>query len=277
MHPPTTLLVAAVIMLASSACDHQTTEASDPAAPQYGAAVGLGGGHARAYVIFDAKNKGVPAEVGVALDEHALEGLPVPGADPSNPMNMYSYLLPLPANMPQPYTLVELDWNAVGHDPVAIYGTPHFDFHFYTISLAARNAILPNDPAFATKAANFPQGAFVPAGYGVLPPPPAPAPAVPMMGVHWINLTAPEIQPPTSPGYQVFKRTFIYGSWDGKYTFVEPMVTLAYLQSKPDEHITVSTPAKYATPGYYPSSYHVTYDPQTKETRVALSGLTLHQ
>jgi hypothetical protein len=259
-----------------AACSGSATAADSAPVREYGTGVAVGNGHARSYVLFDAQNPTLPTEIGVAFDEHALEGLPAAGADPSNPMSMYSFILPLPANMPQPYALVELDWNAAGHVPAGVYDLPHFDFHFYSISLAARNAIVPSDPGFLTKAANFPASAFVPATYAVLPPPPAPTPAVPVMGVHWTNVTAPEVQPPTSPQHHTFTRTFIYGSWDGKFTFVEPMVSLVYLQSKPDERVTIATPSSYATPGYYPASYRVTYDPQTKETRVALTDLTLH-
>jgi uncharacterized protein len=277
MHRITSLLIATIVAAPLAACDHSTTDAIDTPQRQYGTPVALGNGHARAYVVLDTKNGNVPTEIGIALDEHALEGLPAAGADPANPMSMYSYLLPVPANMPQPYSLVELNWNAAGHEPAGIYDSPHFDFHFYTISLAERNAIMPSDPAFATKAAKFPAAAFVPPAYAVLPPPPAPAPAVPMMGVHWLNVTAPELQPPTSAQHQAFTRTFIYGSWNGQFIFVEPMITRAYLQTKPDDRMAIATPTSYAKPGFYPASYRVTYDPQTKETRVALTDLTMHQ
>lgn len=190
---------------------------------------------------------------------------------------MHSYLLPLPADMPAPYKLVELNWNPLGHEPPGIYDKPHFDFHFYWISQSERDAIVPSDPNFATEAANFPQGDYVPANYMVLPPPPAPTPAVPMMGVHWTNVTAPEILPAESPEHAEFTRTFIYGSWNGEFTFVEPMVTLAFLRTKPDERVAIDTPAKYAVPGYYPAAYRVTYDESTKEYRVSITDLTEHQ
>ena len=39
----------------------------------------------------------------------------------------------------------------------------------------------------------------------------------------------PELQPP--PAGKTFTETFIYGSWDGKFIFLEPMITKAYLES----------------------------------------------
>lgn len=269
------LLIAALAAVPLAACDDTTTAGNDSPALQYGEAVSVGNGQARSYVLLDEKNGGAPLEIGVALTEQALDGLPAPDPDHAggHPA-MYSYLLPLPARMPSPFRLVELNWNPAGHEPPGVYDKPHFDFHFYTVSLDERNAIVPSDPDYTTRAANFPQGDFVPAGYMVLPPPPAPAPAVPMMGVHWVNLSAPEIQPPGSPDHGSFTRTFIYGSWDGRFTFVEPMVTLELLLSRPDDRVPIATPAEYAAAGYHPAAYRVYYDDGAKEYRVALTELT---
>ncbi|MGH7507588.1 MAG: DUF5602 domain-containing protein [Longimicrobiales bacterium] len=276
MHRITMLAVVALATLTVPTCDDSSTDIDDSPQLQYGVPVNVGNGQARAYVLLDTNNGDAPLEIGIALSEEALDGLPAPGAHPEH-MDSYSYTLPLPQQMPSPYEVVELNWNAGGHPPPHVYDQPHFDFHFYTISLAERNAIQPSDPAFAAKAAQMPSADFVPPGYAVLPPPPAPVEAVPMMGVHWIDVTAPEIQPADSPDHRAFTRTFIYGSWDGQFTFVEPMVTRAYLLSGPDERIPISTPASYESPGYYPGAYHVKYDAQAKEYRVALADLTLHQ
>jgi hypothetical protein len=241
---------------------------------QYGPPAKLGNGTARAYVVVDSKNGGAPLELGVALDANALQGLP------STEM-MYMYLLKLPALAPDPYKLVELDWNTHGHEPQGVYTVPHFDFHFYTISLAERNAIVPSNPNFAAEANNLPSGAYVPPFYAALAGPgqtPADI-AVPMMGVHWSDVRSPELQAMLGhpENYQPFTKTFIYGSWNGRFIFYEPMVTLAYLQSKPDFSSDIPVPQLYPEPGYFPTSYKVTYDAQAKEYRVALTGLTRHQ
>jgi hypothetical protein len=294
----THLSLTALALLPIAAC--QQTPTGDRSAPstsraasaaeargthrQYGVPVRVGNGRARTYVVLDQKNAGRPLEVGVALDERAMEGLseaaPHGAAAPGHEhehVGMQMYDLAMPAQNPTPYKFVELDWNPGGHDPAPIYGAPHFDFHFYTVTPAERDAIDPADPAFGQKAANYPQGDLVPANFMVLPPPPAPAPAVPRMGVHWSNLAAPELQPPGSPTRADFTHTFIYGSWDGQFTFAEPMITRAYLLSKPDVTVPVSVAARHATPGYHPSAYRVTWDAQAKEYRVALTGLAYRQ
>ena len=53
-----------------------------------------------------------------------------------------------------------------------VYTVPHFDFHFYWVSLADRDAVDPGDPEFAAKARNLPTDGYVPPGY-IVPGDPA--------------------------------------------------------------------------------------------------------
>jgi hypothetical protein len=233
---------------------------------RYGPPLKVGDGMARAYVVLDAKAGQAPAELGIALDEKALDGLPTDGM-------MYAFDLQLPAQSPAPYRFAELDWNPHGHVPPGVYTVPHFDFHFYMVPRSARDAIDPANPQFAAQASNLPTGDLVPPFY-VVPGPPA-AVAVPRMGVHWSDVRSPELQAllGNPSGYQPFTKTFIYGSWDGSFTFLEPMVTREYLLTHPDAVSPISVPARYAQSGWYPTSYRVTYDAQAKEYRIALSGM----
>jgi hypothetical protein len=233
---------------------------------RYGPPLKVGDGMARAYVVLDAKAGQAPAELGIALDEKALDGLPTDGM-------MYAFDLQLPAQSPAPYRFAELDWNPHGHVPPGVYTVPHFDFHFYMVPRSARDAIDPANPQFAAQASNLPTGDLVPPFY-VVPGPPA-AVAVPRMGVHWSDVRSPELQAllGNPSGYQPFTKTFIYGSWDGSFTFLEPMVTREYLLTHPDAVSPISVPARYAQSGWYPTSYRVTYDAQAKEYRIALGGM----
>ena len=237
---------------------------------QYGTPQKVGNGMARTYVVLNAKAGQAPIELGIALDAKALEGLPTTGME-------FPFVLPVPQHSPAPYTFAELDWNPMGHPPAGVYTVPHFDFHFYTISLQERNSILPTDPNFAAEARNLPTGDYVPPFY-VVPGDPA-ALAVPMMGVHWFNALAPELQALFGhpDQYQPFTKTFIYGSWNGRFTFFEPMVTRDYLLSHPNFLGNISTPALYPEPGYFPTAYRVTYDSQAKEYRVALTNFVLRK
>jgi hypothetical protein len=288
---PVALAAAAALALAACSADQPSTQASDVSAVsttdaaragdapgthrQYGVPQQLGDGRARTYVVLD--ERGNPLEVGVAFDERAMDGLPAPmahdGGMPGGHADMHEYLLQLPAQNPTPFKFVELDWNPAGHEPAGIYDKPHFDFHFYTIDVAARNAIDPTSPAYAAQAASFPAPAYVLPGYvpptALVPGAPAAALAVPRMGLHWLNPQSPELPPTMAP----FTRTFIQGSWDGKVIFLEPMITRAYIMSKPTETLTIPVAQHYEPAGWYPSSYRVRYDEQAKEYRIALGGM----
>ncbi|HUQ15714.1 MAG TPA: hypothetical protein VM094_06635 [Gemmatimonadales bacterium] len=93
-----------------------------------------------------------------------LEGLPATGDHGGGGHEHYSsFVLSLPAHNGTPYRFVELDWNPKGHG--GPYTAPHFDFHFYRIPLAERDAIDPETPEYAARAANLPAADRLPAGY----------------------------------------------------------------------------------------------------------------
>lgn len=255
-----------IVLLSAAAIAYACSD--DPASPsggptlEYGSAVSVGNGTARSYIATD---NGTPIEIGIALSETALENLP-PG---QSELDSKSYTLPLPASNTTGYQIVELNWNPAGHPPPMVYTVPHFDFHFYIIPLAQRNAILPSDPQFGAKAANLPPASEQPAGYiafgvGGVPE------AVPMMGVHWGNMASHEFH--GSP----FTETFIIGSWDGKFHFLEPMVALSYLTTKPDAEVPVTLPASFGSAGDRPTSYRVAWNADAKEYRVSLTHLGGH-
>ncbi|MEX2581639.1 MAG: DUF5602 domain-containing protein, partial [Gemmatimonadota bacterium] len=110
----------------------------------FGAPVPIGNGTGRTYVVMQADRM---VEVGVALTEGAMEDLPAgerhlgPDHPPVAP-----FLLEMPAGNVTPFRFVGLDWNPNGHEPPGVYDTPHFDIHFYTISRAERDGIVPTDP-----------------------------------------------------------------------------------------------------------------------------------
>ena len=257
---------------------------------QYGAPQRLGNARARTYVVIDQKNGGVPLEVGVAFDENALEGLPAPNPNHTptpgghEHVDSHIYDLAMPAQNPTPYKFLELDWNPQGHELPGIYDVPHFDFHFYTITPAERNAIDPADPQFQQRADRLPAAEFQSPFYSTLTPPGVPTPAVPRMGVHWIDVRSPEIQGPLGhpENARPFTTTFIRGSWDGRFIFEEPMITRAFILGRKtaataaqrDSLIPLPAAAKYLPAGYYPAAYRIMYDAQAKEYRIALTQLT---
>ena len=282
----------ATVALATYACSEPTpTRATSSAATrtvsdeagvhrQYGEPVSLGNGRARSYAIIDQK-AGRTLELGVAFDETAMEGLraAVPGADPHHDHDMLT--LRLPNSQASAFRFIELDWNPQGHGEP--YNEGHFDFHFYTISEAERDAIVPSDPQYAAKAGNSPAASDVPPFYfnpaTALGIPPEVV-AVPAMGMHWLDVRSPELQGMLGnpQAYKPFTGTFIYGAWDGQFIFMEPMITRSHILAKReatdpagrDQVIPIATSPTYPTGGFRPNAYRITWDAQSREFRVAL-------
>lgn len=228
------------------------SDASIPAnVTVYGPAVRLGRGTARTYITAD--SHGDPASVGIELSEKALDGLPTQDS---------SYVLFFNPLGLTPYTHVYMDWNPHGHEPAHVYDIPHFDFHFYIQPLADRLAIGPDD---TLQFANAPAPEYIPDHYMMIPG------GVPQMGAHWVDQLAPEFNGGT------FTRTFIWGSYDGEVTFFEPMITLDYLRSHPDESLDLRQPQAFQKDGWYATSYGVTAGEHPGNVRISLDGLVFHQ
>jgi hypothetical protein len=217
----------------------------------FGPLVTVADGTARSYVILDAA--GLPTDVGVALTEAALTGLPGTSTE---------FLIELPPEAAATvYDHATLNWQHMGHGPPGIYSVPHFDLHVYMITQSERAAMVLGTPELSARMVRPPAAEFVPAGY-------AAGPILPQMGMHWTDSAAPE------RNGQPFIYTFFYGSYDGVFMLHEPMVTKAFLETKPVGVVTpIKLPAQYATHGYQATSYTVGYDAGAKEYRIALSGL----
>jgi hypothetical protein len=92
------------------------------------------------------------------------------------------------------------------------------------------------------------------------------------MGLHWIDSTAGIV-----PGKYDFTQTLINGSWDGRYTFIEPMITRAWMLQKQAVQENIKQPQAYQRSGYFPTTYNVRYDDQAKEYWISLGGMVMRQ
>lgn len=214
----------------------------------YGPAVSFGDDSARSFVTL--KVNGEPISIGIQLGENAFNDLPKSG---------YTYPLPVPVQLKASgIDHIETDWNPAGHQPILIYGVPHFDFHFYYISEQEQSTVKPGPDTVSVPEK------YVPADYvsGVM--------AVPDMGVHWSDTTAGEFH-----GVP-FTTTFVYGFYHGKMTFLEPMVTRVFLQTHPDFSASVKQPAAFQQSGYYPARYMVKYDAAKHVYLITLTELIKH-
>jgi hypothetical protein len=173
------------------------------------------------------------------------------------------HVLTLPKNKgSQFYTHVLFDWNPGGHEPPGIYDLPHFDVHFYIVPDAYRKTIPPMMPPNFDTA---PDPVYVPADFMQLPG------LVPQMGAHWVDMYAPELHGNT------FTHTFLWGSYEGEYIFWEPMITLDFLLTNPDDTYPVKQPQKYQKDGWYPMNYGISASDSPGEYVISMKNLTWHE
>lgn len=218
-----------------------------------GPATPFGPGEVRAWATLD--GQGRPQAVGVSFSEAAVAEL---GHD------MIFATVPLPeAAREAGFDHLSLDWMPHGHPPMELFGSGHFDVHFYRVSEVERLAVDPADPLYLEKAAREPARELMPADYM---PPPVLEP-IPAMGVHWIDVTDPVMN--GAP----FENILIYGAWDGEVTFVEPMITRDLLASRRTVVETIKEPAAVAEPGWWPTRYRIAFDRTAGVHEVVLEGL----
>ena len=219
----------------------------------------LGEGTARSWVTLDREGK--PTAIGLTFSEKALKTAPT---EIPHGQEGIDITLALPAEAASTaFNHIGFGWNPKGHEPEKIYDVAHFDVHFYTISPEERAKITAKGDDLA-KAYKTPAPEYIPAGY-ILPP----GTAVPGMGAHWINPQAGELNG------QPFIKTFLFGNYDGRIIFYEPMITKSFFETKVNVTELIKLPQKYDKPGYYPTQYSVRYDPDKKEYTVALEGMVL--
>jgi hypothetical protein len=238
----------------------------------------IGKGTVRTWLKVDAKSR-EPRVLGVTLTESGLSGLPGE-ADPAQegstklklmdggPDHTFEYELKFPAEAAETaFNHMGFNWNPVGHGPKGVFTMPHFDVHFYMATTHYRHDIVVDtqdaDPMHLKTSNLEPPSQFLPPDYQL-----APNTAEPRMGSHYADVTSPQLKPGN------FTNIFLIGAHGGSILFWEPMLTKAYLESKPTFTGKLKLPESYPVSGYYPTAYSVVYDPNRRELNISLDGLT---
>jgi hypothetical protein len=200
----------------------------------YGPQEQVGEGHARTF--FTVSHSGIPQEIGVIFTDEALSGLP--SVNTIYPLEFHNKALEATL-----FEHVALGLSAGGHGlpPSGRIG-PHMDVRFFMMTQEERLAI-PAPPAPGFDVA--PPPGYLPANYALNA-------AVAQIGRHW--------------GENIFtagttvNHTMIYGTWNGKLTFINPIVTLTTLASGQSYSVNYPQPQFFAKHGYYPTRYNIYED-----------------
>ncbi len=221
----------------------------------YGPVVQMGKGHLRSWINISRKDD-KPLAIGIEFTEKSMDDLP---GDPANHhANMFNLTLHQKAKAITAFDHITINWEPAGHEPNGIYNIPHFDMHFYKISMETQMAItgVPGP---------VPAAGYLPSAYVIR------GATVPQMGTHWLNPASPEL-PPT---FQPFTHTFIFGSNNGHVHFYEPMITRGFILSGNSVSKAFPIPTNFSPVNkYYPSVYKIWKSSDNGRHYVALTDFT---
>jgi hypothetical protein len=238
----------------------------------------IGNGYFESFV--KTNKSGEPKVIGIKFPESTLENLPeaedTDGStcfdiDSNDEIDLetecvggHARTLYFESNL-SPIKNITINWEPHGHIPADVYDKAHFDFHFYMISDIERKQITtgPCMPGLINCTQLVTAIEPVPAQY-VHPDFFNTGLAFSHMGNHYVDGTSPEFNG------GIFTHTFILGSFASHITFYEPMVSLAYLQSKPDSCHVIKQPDAFEIAGYYPTEYCIRYNNHRKTYTVTL-------
>jgi hypothetical protein len=224
----------------------------------YGPQVQLGNGRVRSWISIS--REGEPEQIGIEMTAGALHNLPT-GEHSSTLLQLHQK-----AKQLTPFDHINIDWEAGGHPPPGIFTVPHFDFHFYTISVADQLAIPVPDQNNMSLFTSLNAG-VLPIDYSIAGGP------VPQMGMHWLDRTS-AVFPPT---LQTFTNEFVYGTYNGNVIFYEPMITRSLLLSGTSVQREIKQPITFSKTGtYYPTMYNVYKDAKTGNVYITLSHFEFH-
>jgi len=246
-----------------------------------GAVSHVGDATAQSYAEIDATGK--PIAIGLVFSPTFFDDLPAEHSDlhhcfdkdgdgtvdpATECLAEHEWAIPLPSAVASrsdiPFKWALLNWNPIGHIPPGVYDVPHFDIHFYMDPIENVYALQPGPCGEMIRCDQFKIATMpVPPNY-VAPDYINVDAAAPAMGNHLIDPTGSEFN--GTP----FTRTWIYGTYDGRITFYEEMVTRAFLMEKHSECFDIKSPPAVAVAGYYPTATCYGYDPQTGDYTVSL-------
>ena len=217
--------------------------------------------HGAEICVWGESSGGEIVSFGATVPISAIEDAPAEAAMAWPPVANAVLELPEAVRNETGFHLLTVFWEAHGHPP-GPYLTPHFDFHFYSITGEELQAI---DCVDVSKPAAIPAGYTLPdvniPEIGDLP-----GLCVPAMGMHSLPTEEMESQSP-------FEKTLVVGYYGGQSIFMEPMLTQASLLERQSFSLEVPTVPGQPSGVRYPTSFQAEYDEYAQAYRFVFSAL----
>jgi hypothetical protein len=248
-------------------------------------------GNGRIFTYAEMDARGAPKAIGVSISSSFLSTPPTSLSDqhrcadrnkdgvidrPAECNMWHEWAIPLPTDAARrpdiPFKWALINWNPMGHIPPGVYDLPHFDVHFYLEPIENVFAIEPGacGPEFV-RCDQFDLARQPIPGNYIHPDYKDVGAVAPAMGNHLIDPTSPEFKG------ERFTRTWIFGTYGGRITFYEEMLTLDYMLSKPDKCNPIKTAVAFERAGYYPTVSCVKYDTAHDTYNISMEEFVLRE
>jgi hypothetical protein len=277
-----------VLALIAAGCSANEGSADVRTERTLGAVSQVGGATAQSYAEFDEAGK--PLAIGLVFSSTFFDELPTEpsdlhhcfdrdgdgAVDPSAEcLPEHERAIPLPSAVASrsdiPFKWALLNWNPLGHIPPGVYDVSHFDMHFYIEPIENVYALQPGPCGELLRCDQFEIATKpVPPNYVAADYINVDA-AAPAMGNHLIDPTGAEFNG------EPFTRSWIYGTYDGRVTFYEEMVTRAFLLERHSQCFDNKSPPAVAVRGFYPTATCYGFDPETGEYTVSMEHFVLRE
>ncbi len=202
---------------------------------------------------------GRPTEIGATIPMSLVLSVPPHAEMTWPPRELASVRLPEAARNALGIDHLGVNWEAHGHPP-STFMTPHFDFHFYSITNEAVGAI---DCSDLSKPRGVPEGYTLPdieiPDMGTLV-----GLCVPLMGMHAL----PEADMQAT---DAFDASMIVGFYHGEPIFFEPMIAQSMLLERKSFNLPMPTVGDLPEGVHYPREFQAQYDARTEQYRFVFS------
>jgi hypothetical protein len=241
--------------------------------------------------IAEVDDEGILTTLGIIFHKGSLENLPTAVTDghrcgdfnadgtidpETECLKWHERVIPFPSDISRrsdiPFKWVLVNYNPHGHMPEGVWNTAHFDVHFYLDPIEKVFSIMPGNcgPEYVRCDQFMVATKPVPSNYIHKDFQNVNAVA-PAMGNHLIDPTGMEFHG------KPFTRSWIYGTYDGRITFWEEMLSVEFLKSRPDNCFSIKLPEAVAVSGYYPTNVCTRYNKVDESVSVSIEDFVYWQ
>jgi hypothetical protein len=203
-------------------------------------------------------------EFGATVPVAFVENAPAEGEMVFPPPFVAVVALPEEVQAATGFNHMGVNWELLGHPPET-WLTPHFDFHFYTVTPDAVQAI---DCGETSKPAELPSEYAMPDL------------EIPEMGVTLIGACVPTMGMHAARESElaqtdVFESSMIVGYYDEELIFLEPMIAKAKLMQEASFPMDVPAVPNAGANVKWPTSFQAVYDAESRSYRFVFSGFSI--